>query len=47
MTSVGHQTPTSDSASDVVSVLYHALQAAETKTRYIADAEERRGRLDG
>jgi hypothetical protein len=28
-------------AYDLVSVLYHALQGAETDDRYIADAEER------
>jgi hypothetical protein len=41
MTSIEHKTGTSDAAYDLVSVLYHALQGAETYDRYIADAQQR------
>ena len=39
--SIEDKTRTSDPAYDLVSVMYHALQGAETYDRYIADAEER------
>jgi len=39
--SVEDKTRTSDPAYNVVSVIYHALQGAETYERYIADADER------
>jgi hypothetical protein len=41
MTTIEHKTGTSNPAYDLVSVLYHALQGAETDDRYIADAQER------
>jgi hypothetical protein len=41
MTSIEHKTGTSNAAYDLVSVLYHALQGAETYDRYIADAQQR------
>lgn len=39
--SIEQKTRTSNAAYDLVSVMYHALQGAETYDRYIADAEER------
>jgi hypothetical protein len=39
--SIEEKTRTSNPAYDLVSVMYHALQGAETYDRYIADAEER------
>jgi hypothetical protein len=39
--SIEQKTRTSNAAYDVVSVMYHALQGAETYDRYVADAEER------
>jgi hypothetical protein len=39
--SIEQKTRTSNAAYDLVSVIYHALQGAETYDRYIADAEER------
>jgi hypothetical protein len=39
--SIEEKTRTSNAAYDLVSVIYHALQGAETYDRYIADAEER------
>jgi hypothetical protein len=41
---IEEKTRTSDAAYDLVSVIYHALQGAETYDRYITDA---RGRNDG
>jgi hypothetical protein len=38
---IEEKTRTSDAAYDLVSVIYHALQGAETCDRYIADADER------
>ena len=38
---IEQKTGTTDAAYDLVSVLYHALQGAETYDRYIADAKER------
>jgi hypothetical protein len=38
---IEQKTGTPNPAYDLVSVLYHALQGAETDDRYIADAEER------
>jgi hypothetical protein len=38
---IEQKTGTSNSAYDIVSVMYHALQGAETYDRYIADADER------
>ena len=38
---IEQKTGTTDPAYDLVSVLYHALQGAETYDRYIADANER------
>jgi hypothetical protein len=38
---IEQKTGTSNPTYDVVSVLYHALQGAETYDRYIADAEQR------
>jgi hypothetical protein len=38
---IEEKTRTSDAAYDLVSVIYHALQGAETYDRYIADARER------
>jgi hypothetical protein len=35
------KTRTSDPAYDLVSVVYHALQGAETSERYVEDAAER------
>ena len=42
--SIEEKTRTSNSAYDLVSVMYHALQGAETNDRYIADAEQRNDR---
>ena len=42
--SIEEKTRTSNPAYDLVSVMYHALQGAETYDRYIADAEERADR---
>ena len=39
--SIEEKTRTSNAAYDLVSVIYHALQGAETYDRYIADARER------
>jgi hypothetical protein len=39
--SIEEKTRTSNAAYDLVSVMYHALQGAETDDRYIADAAER------
>jgi rubrerythrin len=39
MSTIEQKTGTSDRAYDLVSVLYHALQGAETYDRYVADAE--------
>jgi hypothetical protein len=39
--SIEEKTRTSNPAYDLVSVIYHALQGAETYDTYIADAEER------
>jgi hypothetical protein len=39
--SIEEKTRTTNAAYDLVSVIYHALQGAETYDRYIADAEER------
>jgi hypothetical protein len=39
--SIEENTRTSNPAYDLVSVMYHALQGAETYDRYIADAEQR------
>jgi len=39
--SIEQKTRTSNAAYDLVSVIYHALQGAETYDRYIADAEDR------
>ena len=39
--SIDEKTRTSDPAYDLVSVMYHALQGAETYDGYIADAEQR------
>ena len=39
MTEPTKETGTSDEGYNLVSVLYHALQGAETCTRYIEDAE--------
>jgi hypothetical protein len=39
--SIEEKTRTSNAAYDLVSVVYHALQGAETYDRDIADAEER------
>ena len=39
--SIEQKTRTSNAAYDLVSVMYHALQGAETSDRYIADAEVR------
>jgi len=38
---IEEKTRTSNAAYDLVSVIYHALQGAETYDRYIADAHER------
>ena len=38
---IEEKTRTSNAAYDLVSVIYHALQGAETYDRYIADARER------
>jgi hypothetical protein len=38
---IEEKTRTSNAAYDLVSVIYHALQGAETYDRYISDAEER------
>jgi rubrerythrin len=38
---IEQKTGVSDPAYDLVSVMYHALQGAETYDRYIIDAEER------
>ena len=38
---IEEKTRTSNAAYDLVSVMYHALQGAETYERYIADAGER------
>ena len=38
---IEEKTRTSDAAYDLVSVIYHALQGAETYDRYITDARER------
>ena len=38
--SVEEKTRTSNPAYDLVSVMYHALQGAETAQRYVADAEQ-------
>jgi hypothetical protein len=38
---IEEKTRTSNAAYDLVSVIYHALQGAETYDRYIADAEKR------
>ena len=38
---IEEKTRTSNAAYDLISVIYHALQGAETYDRYIADAEER------
>jgi hypothetical protein len=38
---IEEKTRTSDPAYDLVSVMYHALQGAETYERYITDARER------
>jgi hypothetical protein len=35
------KTGTSNAVYDIISVIYHALQGAETYDRYIADAEQR------
>lgn len=39
--SIEEKTRTSNAAYDIVSVMYHALQGAETYDRYVADAQER------
>jgi hypothetical protein len=39
--SIEQKTRTPNPAYDLVSVMYHALQGAETYDRYIADADER------
>ena len=39
--SIEEKTRTSNAAYDLVSVIYHALQGAETYDGYIADARER------
>ncbi|HEX2409830.1 MAG TPA: hypothetical protein VHJ39_01585 [Solirubrobacteraceae bacterium] len=38
---IEEQARTSNAAYDLVSVIYHALQGAETYDRYSADADER------
>jgi hypothetical protein len=38
---IEQKTGTSNPSYDLVSVMYHALQGAETYDRYIADAEQR------
>ena len=38
---IEEKTRTSNAAYDLVSVIYHALQGAETYDRYIVDARER------
>ena len=38
---IEEKTRTSDAAYDLISVIYHALQGAETYDRYITDADER------
>jgi len=38
---IEHKTRTSDPAYDLASVMYHALQGAETYERYIGDAAQR------
>jgi hypothetical protein len=38
---IEEKTRTSNAAYDLVSVIYHALQGAETYDRYVSDAEER------
>jgi hypothetical protein len=39
--SIEQKTRTSDAAYDLVSVIYHALQGAETYDQYVTDAERR------
>jgi hypothetical protein len=41
MSTIEQKTGTADPTYDLVSVLYHSLQGAETDDRYIADAERR------
>jgi hypothetical protein len=41
---IEEKTRTSNPAYDLVSVIYHALQGAETYDRYVADAEQRNDR---
>jgi len=38
---IEQKTGTSNASYDLVSVIYHALQGAETYDRYVTDAEER------
>jgi hypothetical protein len=38
---IEYRTGTPNAVYDIISVMYHALQGAETYDRYIADAEQR------